>query len=276
MADKSLSDITVENRVEDKKAQISSMIKDIRIEGEYVLYRTLDSDEWRRLSRIYELIDKQPDRIIDDGLVASDDIIGSLEELRHRILRHWDSEVQMFELEKRLDDDGDLEKLTLPFNTKYTEDIVIDRIYDDSGNFIAGHIEDELDGEVHRLWDMELYTKSPKSRDIFAKNGKMSYTEKLQNQINSTRNSLNLSTLLFQTMISGIITFVSLSVMLPFVYLYGIMGFLIWLSFVTVGMVPLIGMVVFLSDVLLYASAARKYLNEDNIKMKPLFTRENS
>lgn len=276
MADKSLSDITVENRVEDKKVQISSMIKDIRIEGEYVLYKTLDSDEWRRLSRIYDLIENQPDKIIDEGLVAPDDIIGSLEELRHRMLSHWDSDIQMFELDKRLDDDGDLEKLTLPFDTRHTEDIVVDRIYDDSGKFIAGHIEDELDGEVHRLWDMELYTKSPKSCDIFAKEGKISYTEKLQNQISSTRKGLNLSTLLFQTMISGIITFISLSVMLPFVYLYGIAGFLLWLSFVTVGMVPLIGMIVFLSNVLLYVSVARKYLNEDNIKMKPLFTKESS
>lgn len=276
MADKSLSDITVEERVEDTTAQVASIVEDIKFEGKDIMYRSLESSSWNEMLEIGDLLENQPTEVIGDDLNVPDSLVGSLEELRHQVIRCWNDDIGMFELEKRLDEDGDLEKLVLPFGTEHTEDIVIERLYDSSGGFVADNIKDSLNGELHKLWGMDLYVKSPDSNRIYTADGNLSYSELLGYELERHNSSYSVSTYMFQLLASGFITVVTLMILMPFIYLYGIPGFMIWLSFVTVGMVPLIAMVVFFSNLYLCYRVAKQYVSGNNVRAKILSTVENA
>lgn len=64
----------------------------------------------------------------------------------------WNEETDLFDIEYRTDSDGDLKSLIIPLESSISEDIAIQDVHDENGNFVVTEVESPIDFEIYKLW----------------------------------------------------------------------------------------------------------------------------
>lgn len=124
-----------------------------------VRYQNIEG-EWRNLFTIKDLIDIEisDNSIVDYDLILSDKVTNGLKKLQKKILRSYDEELDMYELSYKLNEDGSSE-LCIPLKTGFTDDLTIQRIYNENEEFVAQNVEENAKFPIHKLKTKKLYVK---------------------------------------------------------------------------------------------------------------------
>jgi hypothetical protein len=160
MARQSLIERTAEKNVEYYDAsETEELVSELCVSEGVVEFRSI-TGEWDKLGDAREFAQKPVDEIIDDAnLVIPEDLYDSLQEFSTVCSSCWDNEGEVFRVKCREDADGDLKSLVVPIGSSISKDFTVQEIHNDDGEFVAGHIEEQVDFEMYELWREEMYVR---------------------------------------------------------------------------------------------------------------------
>lgn len=186
-----LVDRTAEKNAEDISDDIvtETMVKEIRVFKQFGKYRIeyLNStDKWSKLCYLSDLVDNSIDEIIDDkDYIISSDTIEKLEDLQMRIRRVWDDSINMYKTFYRQNDNGSAE-LYIPLDTEHTDDIIVEKIYNNNNEFVAQNLECKIDFPVHKIETIDLYSNNLNEESSIFTKDKMSLSDKFNKSYKKT------------------------------------------------------------------------------------------
>lgn len=179
-SDHRLVEREAENNFESKKSHKldeKEMITEFRINHTYsepeIEYKNLD-DDWDSICRLRNLKDTDIIQYMTDDkdLILSDKVQNELERLQKRFQNIFDTDLNMYELSYRVNDDDSAE-LYLPLQTDFTDDFVVKKIYNKDSEFVAHDIEENIDFPLYELESREFYVKtianSKKTINVYSK-----------------------------------------------------------------------------------------------------------
>lgn len=186
-----LVDRTAEKNAEDISDDIvtETMIKEIRVFKEFGKYKVeyLNSnDEWSKLCHLGYLVDHSIEEIIDDkDYIISSNTIEELEELQMTVRQVWDDDVNMYKIFYRQNDNGSAE-LYIPLDSENTDDIIVEKIYNDKNEFVAQNLEYKTDFPLHKIETIDLYTNNLNEESSIFTKDKMSLSDKFDKSYEKT------------------------------------------------------------------------------------------
>jgi hypothetical protein len=181
---------TVLDRSANKRADLEcerndtqNIVSDLRTVESMVEYKNIESQDWNVLCGYKELARRDVDKLCQErDSYFSDDIRRKIHELRDTLSCSLTDDMNMYRLEPKFNDKGQIKELVIPMETSISEDIVIKEIYQGS-EFVASDIEEGLGEEnIYRLRTNELFTKSIDSTTLYTRR-KMDFEEELRRGI---------------------------------------------------------------------------------------------
>lgn len=175
--------IQAEEIESESQKQDTEMAHNFRIKNGNIEYQNLTDDYWNVLcTDIQDLlgIDISDNEIENyDDLDLSDDVHTELKKLQNKIKRVYDPDTDMYQLSYKTNSDGSSE-LCIPIKTKFTDDITIQKIFDENDEFIANNIKDAR-FPLHKIETEPLYIdKIPKHTSqvsVYSKQENMSFKD---------------------------------------------------------------------------------------------------
>lgn len=257
-----------------EEADVDTLIDSLRVSEGLVEYRSLDDDNWNRLADIKKFARSNFSDIIEGkDIILSDDQRSKLEEFGAIASSCWDSELEMFKIEYQTDADGDLKSLVVPLESDMSEDFVVQRIHDDSGNFVADGIEEQIDFEMYELWSKDMYVDSlDDESDVYVistdTKGRVElFSESISNQSESFDQDEYLSqgTATEWFLKTALSVMASLGTILIFYFTFqylGILGVALLFMFSMFGMIPLLIILTAVLEVLIGIEALNKSIKD--------------
>lgn len=245
---------TLIDRVAEKNADgfsddivTETMIKEIKVvkeSGEYKIKYLDSNDKDSEICYLSDLVDNSVEEIIDrKEYIISSETIEKLEELQIAVQKIWDDTINMYSIFYRQNDNGSAE-LYIPLDTEYSDDIIVEKIYNDNNKFVAQDLESKIDFPIHKIDTIDLYASDlNEGSSIFTKN-RMSLSDKFQqsykraNYFNLLENDENVITIyLFLLLITSILyggLFIASSTVSV------IFALSLWIILMMSGMLPLV------------------------------------
>lgn len=162
MANQSLIERTAEKNVDDESldSDVEEIISNIRTNESNVQYKSVSDSSWNILCTFEEIARKTVDDILESkNLVVSDSKRNELEDFSLVCSASWDDGKEMFRVKPISDEDGHLSSLVVPLDSEISENITVVDIHNNEGAFVADDIESQIDCDIHRLWDKNMYVK---------------------------------------------------------------------------------------------------------------------
>lgn len=181
---------TVLDRSADKRADLEcgrngtqNIVSDLRTVESVVEYKNIDGQDWNIFCEYKELAKRDIDKLCQEkDSYFSDDIRQKIHELQNTLLCSLTDDMNMYRLEPKFNEKGQIEELVIPMETSISEDIVVKEIYQD-GEFVASDIEEKLGKEnTYKLRTDELFTKSIDSTTLYTRR-KMDFEEELRREL---------------------------------------------------------------------------------------------
>lgn len=139
-------------------------------------YRNLEGD-WNELLTLRDLIDVEisDNSIEGNDVVLSDKVGNELKKLQKKVRQSYNEQLDMYQLSYKLNEDESSE-LYIPLETEFTDDLTVQKIYDENEEFVAQNVEDNVEFPLYELKTKELYIKYiPKNNDdrvqVYSKRG---------------------------------------------------------------------------------------------------------
>lgn len=164
MADQDLVDRVTRDSSEgldSEESGVDDIIEDFWVSEGKIQYQTVRRDGWNNLCDVKELLHSRTSDILRrKNISLSDEQRSNLREFGAVLDSCWNEETDLFDIEYRTDSDGDLKSLIIPLESSISEDIVIQDVHDENGNFVATEVESQIDFEMYKLWGMDIYAGS--------------------------------------------------------------------------------------------------------------------
>lgn len=164
MAEQSLIERAAEDEIEkgetNEKYNFKDLVYKVQFSESHIKYQNVN-DEWKELCSISNLIKNSVgDLLEDEDIFVSDSVKRDLQEFRAVVNACWNEKHNMFKVDYNTDEDGDLKSLVVPLNSPLSDDVVIHKIHNCKGEFVAKDIENSIDQNMYELWNMDMYTES--------------------------------------------------------------------------------------------------------------------
>lgn len=271
MARQSLVERTAEKNVEDNDvSEKEKLVSELRTSEGVVEFCSI-TGEWDELGDARKFANQSVDEITDDAnLVIPEDLYDSLQEFGMACSSCWDDEGEVFRIKCKEDAEGDLKSLVVPIGSSISEDFTVQEIHNDDGEFVAGHVEEQVDFEMYELWSKDMYIRDlSEDADVLAeldRNYANHFSESVREMEGDLLNQSSASEWLTKTIILSII--VALSGIVSY-FLYSLSALFV-ISRVALVM-PVLTLFALTSPVLLYQlsigiSSAKKSIDRNRGK----------
>lgn len=143
-----------------------------------IRYRNLD-DERHMLFKLDELKDIDLSRTFEEyNLILTDEALSEIKKLQRKLQNSWINELESYELSYRVNEDGSSE-LYIPLRTEFTSDYIVQKIYNEDGDFVAENIEQDIEYPIYNIETKKLYI------DNIIKSSRIKVYEKEQKSIDT-------------------------------------------------------------------------------------------
>lgn len=124
-----------------------------------IQYKNL-TGEWNVLCSLPELLNIRISETMDEyNVTISKNVKSELEKLQKKLSKTWHKRQELYQLSYRKNKDGSSE-LYIPLDTDHTDDVVIQKVYNENDEFIAENIEDNIEFPLYDLESEELFVES--------------------------------------------------------------------------------------------------------------------
>jgi len=160
------ANLQVEDGESLEKDGTTELMSEITVRDGGILFRTLSTEHWRRLASLPSLATTDVEKKIESvekqyNVSVPDDIIEQLEIIEATVRCAWDAEAEMFYIHYNTNKKGQIHQLYVPLSSSHTDDVVLETIYTADGEFVADHVEDALNKNIHKLEVYDIYVKNP-------------------------------------------------------------------------------------------------------------------
>lgn len=167
-----LTDRAVKSKSLNKKD--SKFVSDLKIEDNKIYIKYLEEDAWFQLICVQHLPDKTIKDVFDffdDDVFIPDDIKDNLSKIKRDIEFAWNEDIEKFTVDYNLNSFGQIHKLYIPTGGEYLNNIVIEEIYNECGDFVAHEIEENMKEPLYKIESMDLYVNNihKKDRNLYFK-----------------------------------------------------------------------------------------------------------
>jgi hypothetical protein len=147
------SDVAAE---EDVKPQVDSIISKVSVDMPDLYLHTL-SDEEIRISDITQLIETGVQEFLEkntDDIHIPQEIVSKVRQLQNALIYAWDTDIQKFRVEPRIDQDGNISELYIPLESPITDDVTVASIQEEDG--VNEVLKEELGSQLYKIETMNL------------------------------------------------------------------------------------------------------------------------
>jgi hypothetical protein len=180
VSNKNLIEREAKKRSKDTKLDTLNQSSKIIVEfdldtiGSNIEYKNLD-DQWNTLCSIEDLTTRSLNEIQQDtDLIISEEVLCELKSLQSKLQLSWDDKLSMYMVSYRENEDGSSE-LYIPLETEYTNDYIVERIYNKDNKFVSKEVEKQINFPMYEIETKDLYVESIKdtkydSTDVYTTN----------------------------------------------------------------------------------------------------------
>ena len=146
----------------ERTGSVEDLISDVQVVGKEIEFRTIRNQSWKTWGSLEELRNTDIENFGGEigNAVLSDDCRSKVVELRESVTRAYDSEDGFYRLVPRFNEEGQLEELVVPFSSPLIEDVTVQEMYDENGQFQASSVEEQFGDSMHKLRTMDLFVGS--------------------------------------------------------------------------------------------------------------------
>lgn len=178
----------------DQDPSVEPIVEDIKIDHKNanILYRNITDkdDQWNFFCNMNDLVHKEPSDIAQsENCIIKDDILSKIQDIKISLESFWDSDSRLYKLLYRENNDGSSE-LYIPIKSDKIDDIIVKKIHNSNGEFVAQNIERQLDCPIYKIETMDLYIDqlSNGGNRIYKKKTIRQKNEKFRQEINESDN----------------------------------------------------------------------------------------
>lgn len=166
MANQSLIERTADKKSSVPDSETTQLAADLKVKSGVVYYQEVNSTEWSKLIGFQDLLNRDIGSIEEIyNVTLSEQEYNKIKELKSSLRQAWNPDIEMYRLEPIMDEDGDLKELVIPMSCELHDNITISSIHNSSGEFVADDIEEQVDFDMYKLRNMDLYVKEIPQED---------------------------------------------------------------------------------------------------------------
>lgn len=147
------SDVATEG---DANPQVDSIVSKVSVDMPDLYLHTLSDDEIK-ISDITQLIETGAREFLEkntNNVHIPQEIVSQVRQLQNALIYAWDTDIQKFRVEPRIDEDGNISELYIPLESPITDDVTVAKIQEEGG--VNEVLKKELGSQLYKIETMNL------------------------------------------------------------------------------------------------------------------------